>query len=150
MEPVKLKPETLQLPAMAEIEMEEPPEPDPLFHSNIAEYWQSIVQHSPSGDESSSEIWFSIKWSLSINITSNSHYADSVTITGKYNFDESWTEGFATVKNAERWKKNVQENIREVASQHYKVKIDIAGSKRTGQKGDGIIIVTLTWSPSRA
>lgn len=109
-----------------------------------------IVQHSPSGDESSSEIWFSVKWSLSINITSNSHFADSVTITGKYNFDESWTEAFATVKNAERWKKNVQENIREVASQHYKVKIDIAGSKRTGQKGDGTIVVTITWSPSKA
>ena len=146
--------ESLQLPAMAEIEvMDDPPEPpgpSPLFHSNIAEHWQMIVQHSPSGDESSSEIWFSAKWSLSVNITSNTQFADSVTITGKYNFDESWTEAFATVKNAERWKKNVQENIHEVASQHYKVKIDIAGSKRTGQKGDGTIIVTITWSPSKA
>jgi hypothetical protein len=135
---------------MCDVEvMEEPAEPSELFHSSIAEHWQSIVQHSPSGDESSSEIWFSVKWSLSINIATNAQFAESVAITGKYNFDESWTEAFATVKNAERWKKNVQQNIHEVTSQHYKVKIDIAGSKRAAQKGDGTIIVTITWSPSR-
>ena len=136
------------------IGMEDDKEPPPaqasLFHSNIAAFWESISAYSPSQDKSSTEIWDGIKWTLTMSITKGTPFYDSVTITGKYNFDESWTEAFATVKNAERWKKNVQENIREVASQHYKVKIDIAGSKRVGQKGDGTIVVTITWSPSKA
>lgn len=84
---------------------------------------------------------------MTMSITKGTQFYDSVTITGKYTFDESWTEAFATARNAEDWKKELIEHIHSVASKHYKVKIDIAGSKRNTTKGDGTIIVTITWSP---
>jgi hypothetical protein len=131
-----------------EVEKEPPPEPAFLFHSNIAEFWESIHRHSPSQDKSSTEIWNGIKWTMSMSITKGTQFYDLVTITGKYTFDESWTEAFATARNAEEWKKQLTEHIHSTASEHYKIKIDIAGSKRNvGVKGEGTIIVTITWSP---
>lgn len=130
-----------------EVEKEPPPAQAALFHSNIAAFWESICQHSPSQDESSTEIWDGIKWTLIMSITKGTQFYDSVTITGKYTFDESWTEAFATARNAEDWKKRLIEHIHSVASVHYKVKIDIAGSKRNTVKGDGTIIIQITWSP---
>jgi hypothetical protein len=130
-----------------ELDKEPPPAQASLFHSNIAAFWESISQHSPSQDKSSTEIWEGIKWTLTMSITKGTQFYDSVTITGKYAFDESWTEAFATARNAEDWKKELIEHIHSVASKHYKVKIDIAGSKRNTTKGDGTIIVTITWSP---
>jgi hypothetical protein len=130
-----------------EVEKEPPPAQAALFHSNIAAFWESICQHSPSQDESSTEIWDGIKWTLTMSITKGTQFYDSVTITGKYTFDESWTEAFATARNAEDWKKRLIEHIHSVASVHYKVKIDIAGSKRNTVKGDGTIIIQITWSP---
>ena len=130
-----------------EVEKEPPPLPSPLFHSNIAEFWESVCQHSPSQDESSTEIWDGIKWTITMSITTETQFYDSVTITGKYTFDESWTEAFATARNAEDWKKQLITHIQSVASVHYKVKIDIAGSKRNSAKGDGIISILITWSP---
>ena len=134
-------------PAGMEVEKEPPPQPSSLFHSNIAEFWESIYQHSPSQDESSTEIWDGIKWTITMSITTETQFYDSVTITGKYSFDESWTEAFATAKNAEKWKKQVITHIQSTASAHYKVKIDIAGSKRNSAKGDGVISILITWSP---
>jgi hypothetical protein len=130
-----------------EVEKEPPPAQAALFHSNIAAFWESISEHSPSQDESSTEIWDGIKWTLTMSITKGTQFYDSVTITGKYTFDESWTEAFATARNAEDWKKRLIEHIHSVASVHYKVKIDIAGSKRNTIKGDGTIIIQITWSP---
>ena len=130
-----------------EVEKEPPPLPSPLFHSNIAEFWESVCQHSPSQDESSTEIWDGIKWTITMSITTETQFYDSVTITGKYTFDESWTEAFATARNAEKWKKQLIGHIQSLASAHYKVKIDIAGSKRNSAKGDGIISILITWSP---
>jgi hypothetical protein len=130
-----------------EVEKEPPPAQASLFHSNIAAFWESINKHSPSQDKSSTEIWNGIKWTLSMSITKGTQFYDSVTITGKYTFDESWTEAFATARNAEDWKKQLTEHIHSVASEHYKIKIDIAGSKRNTTKGDGTIIIIITWSP---
>lgn len=130
-----------------EVEKEPPPAQAALFHSNIAAFWESISTHSPSQDKSSTEIWDGIKWTLTMSITKGTQFYDSVTITGKYTFDESWTEAFATARNAEDWKKQLIEHIHSVASVHYKVKIDIAGSKRNTVKGDGTIIIIITWSP---
>ena len=131
-----------------EVEKEPPPEPAFLFHSNIAEFWESIHRYSPSQDKSSTEIWNGIKWTMTMSITKGSQFYESVTITGKYTFDESWTEAFATARNAEDWKKQLTEHIHRVASEHYKIKIDIGGSKRNiGVKGEGTIIVAITWSP---
>jgi hypothetical protein len=130
-----------------EVEKEPPPAQAALFHSNIAAFWESISEHSPSQDESSTEIWDGIKWTLTMSITKGTQFYDSVTITGKYTFDESWTEAFATARNAEDWKKRLIEHIHSVASVHYKVKIDISGSKRNTVKGDGTIIIIITWSP---
>ena len=134
------------IPGM-ELDKEPPPQASQLFHSNIAEFWQSVSQHSPSQDESSTEIWEGIKWTLTMSITQNKTFYDQVVITGKYTFDESWTEAFATARNAEDWKKQLITHIHSVASVHYKVKIDIAGSKRNSVKGDGIISVIITWAP---
>lgn len=130
-----------------EFDKDPPPVPSHVFHSNIAAYWASICEHSPSHDESSTEIWLGIKWSLSMNITTQTQFYDSVIITGKYQFDESWTEAFATFKNSEKWKKNVTESVHSTASQHYKVKIDISGARRHPAKGEGTIIITITWNP---
>ena len=130
-----------------EVEKEPPPEQASLFHSNVAAFWDSISKHSPSQDKSSTEIWNGIKWTLTMSITKGTQFYDSVTITGKYSFDESWTEAFATARNAEDWKKQLTEHIHSVASEHYKIKIDIAGSKRNTIKGDGTIIIIITWSP---
>ena len=130
-----------------DFDKEPPPQPAPLFHSKIAEFWEGIHQHSPSQDKSSTEIWEGIKWTLTMSITKGTQFYDSVTITGKYSFDESWTEAFATARNAEDWKKQLVEHIHSIASVHYKVKIDIAGSKRNTTKGDGIISVIITWAP---
>ena len=130
-----------------ELDKEPPPQAAPLFHSKIAEFWESIHQHSPSQDESSTEIWDGIKWTITMSIITGTQFYDSVTITGKYTFDESWTEAFATARNAEKWKKQLITHIQSVASVHYKVKIDIAGSKRNSTKGDGIISVIITWAP---
>jgi len=82
-----------------------------------------------------------------MSITKGTQFYDSVTITGKYIFDESWTEAFATARNAEDWKKQLTGHIHSIASVHYKVKIDIAGSKRNTTKGDGTISIMITWSP---
>ena len=130
-----------------EDDKEPPPAQASLFHSNIAAFWDSISEYSPSQDKSSTEIWDGIKWTLTMSITKGTQFYDSVTITGKYTFDESWTEAFATARNAEDWKKRLIEHIHSVASVHYKVKIDIAGSKRNTVKGDGTIIIIITWSP---
>jgi hypothetical protein len=130
-----------------ELDKEPPPVPSQVFHSSIAAYWESICEYSPSQDESSTEIWNGIKWTLSMNITTRTQFYDSVVITGKYQYDESWTEAFATFKNAEQWKKNVIESVQSSASQHYKVKIDIAGTRRLPAKGEGTIIITITWNP---
>ena len=130
-----------------ELDKEPPPQQAPLFHSNIAAFWKSVYKHSPSQDESSTEIWEGIKWSITMSITTGTQFYDSVTITGKYTFDESWTEAFATARNAEKWKKQVITHIQSTASEHYKVKIDIAGSKRNSVKGEGIISVIITWAP---
>ena len=132
-----------------EMEKEEPPPPNQLFHSNIAEFWQNISQYSPSQDDSSTEIWLGIKWSLSMSVTQSKMFYDSVTITGKYTFDESWTEAFATARNAEGWKKQLTEHIQSSTSKQYKVKIDIAGNRRPPAKGDGTILITITWAPSQ-
>ena len=133
-------------PIGMEIEKEPPPPPAQLFHSNIAEFWQTVVQHSPSKDDSSTEIWYGIKWSLSMNVGIGKSFYDQVTIIGKYTFDESWTEAFATARNAEEWKKQVIDHIQTSASKYYKIKIDIAGIKRT-VKGDGTITTTISWAP---
>jgi hypothetical protein len=130
-----------------ELDKEPSPVPSQVFHSSIAAYWESICQHSPSQDDSSTEIWNGIKWTLSMNITTRTQFYDSVVITGKYQYDESWTEAFATFKNAEQWKKNVTDSVQSTASQHYKVKIDIAGTRRLPAKGEGTIIITITWNP---
>jgi hypothetical protein len=130
-----------------ELDKDPPPVPSQVFHSSIAAYWESICEYSPSQDESSTEIWNGIKWSLSMNITTLTQFYDSVTITGKYQYDESWTEAFATFKNAEQWKKNVTDNIHSTASKNYKVKIDIGGTRRLPAKGDATIIITITWNP---
>jgi len=130
-----------------EFDKEPPPAPSSLFHSNIAEFWESIIQYSPSQDKSSTEIWQGIKWTLTMSITKGTQFYDSVTIIGKYIFDESWTEAFATARNAEDWKKQLTGHIHSIASVHYKVKIDIAGSKRNTTKGDGTISIMITWSP---
>jgi hypothetical protein len=130
-----------------EDDKEPPPAQASLFHSNIAAFWESISEYSPSQDKSSTEIWDGIKWTLTMSITKGTPFYDSVTITGKYIFDESWTEAFATARNAEDWKKRLIEHIHSIASVHYKVKIDIAGSKRNSTKGDGTIIIQITWSP---
>lgn len=130
-----------------ELDKEPPPVPSQVFHSSIAAYWESICEYSPSQDDSSTEIWNGIKWTLSMNITTQTEFYDSVTITGKYQFDESWTEAFATFKNAEQWKKNVTESIHTTASKNYKVKIEIAGTRRLPAKGEGTIIITITWNP---
>ena len=130
-----------------ELDKEPPPVPSQVFHSSIAAYWESICEYSPSQDDSSTEIWNGIKWTLSMNITTHTEFYDSVTITGKYQFDESWTEAFATFKNAEQWKKNVTESIHTTASKNYKVKIEIAGTRRLPAKGEGTIIITITWNP---
>ena len=130
-----------------EDDKEPPPAQASLFHSNIAAFWESISAYSPSQDKSSTEIWDGIKWTLTMSITKGTPFYDSVTITGKYTFDESWTEAFATARNAEDWKKRLIEHIHSIASVHYKVKIDIAGSKRNSTKGDGTIIIQITWSP---
>ena len=130
-----------------ELDKEPSPVPSQVFHSSIAAYWESICQHSPSQDDSSTEIWNGIKWTLSMKITTRTQFYDSVVITGKYQYDESWTEAFATFKNAEQWKKNVTDSVQSTASQHYKVKIDIAGTRRLPAKGEGTIIITITWNP---
>ena len=137
-------------PTGMEFDKEPPAAPSSLFYSNIAAFWESIIQHSPSQDKSSTEIWQGIKWTLTMSITKGTPFYDSVTITGKYIFDESWTEAFATARNAEEWKKQLTEHIHSIASVHYKVKIDIAGSKRNTTKGDGTIIIIITWSPPLA
>ena len=133
-----------------EDDKEPPPGPSSLFYSNIAAFWESIIEYSPSQDKSSTEIWQGIKWTLTMSITKGTQFYDSVTITGKYIFDESWTEAFATARNAEDWKKQLTEHIHSIASVHYKVKIDIAGSKRNTTKGDGTIIIIITRSPPLA
>jgi len=130
-----------------EIDKEPPPPPSQLFHSNIAEFWQTVAQHSPSQDESSTEIWNGIRWSLSMNVTIGKTFYDQVTITGKYIYDESWTEAFATARNAEEWKKQVIDHIHNIASKHYKIKIDTAGNRRPPSKGDGTITVSISWAP---
>ena len=67
-----------------ELDKEPPPQPAPLFHSNIAEFWEAINQHSPSQDKSSTEIWEGIKWTLTMSITKGTQFYDSVTITENY------------------------------------------------------------------
>lgn len=129
-----------------EMDNEQHAPPNKLFHSNIAEFWQNISQYSPSQDDSSTEIWLGIKWSLSMSVTHGKTSYDLVTITGKYTFDESWTEAFATARNAEEWKKQLTEHIQKTASKNYKVKIDIAGNRRPPAKGDGTILVAITWT----
>jgi len=122
--------------------------PSELFNSNIGQFWNNVCQNYPTTDDSSEEIWESIKWTLSMSITTSKSYYDVVTIVGKYVYDESWTEAFATFKNAEQWKKNVIEYIHTNSSKSYKVKIDIVGVKnqRAG-KGDATITVTINWAP---
>jgi len=129
-----------------EMDKEQPVPPAELFHSNIAKFWQTVSEYSPSKDDSSTEIWLGIKWSLSMSVGHGKTAYDLVTITGKYTFDESWTEAFATARNAEEWKKQLTEHIQTTASKQYKVKIDIAGNRRPPAKGDGTILVTITWT----
>jgi len=130
-----------------EMEMEKPLiEPSVLFRSTIGDFWRSITEHYPSQDESSKEIWRSIKWTLAMTIQSSSYY-DSVTIVGKFTYDESWTEPFATLKNVETWKKNVIDYVQQSSSKYYTVKIDVGGAKRPPAKGDGVITVQITWAP---
>jgi hypothetical protein len=113
----------------------------------------SSLMKEKSVAEMDINVWFfftikeGIKWSLSMNIITLTQYYDSVIITGKYQYDESWTEAFATFKNAEQWKKNVTDNIHSTASKNYKVKIDIGGTRRLPAKGDATIIITITWNP---
>ena len=131
-----------------EMEVEKPPiEPSVLFRSSIGDFWRTITDHHPSSDESSKEIWSSIKWTLSMTIQTTSSFYDSVNIVGKYNYDESWTEPFATSKNAETWKKNVIDYIQQSSSKYYTVKIDVGGTKRPPAKGEGVISVQILWSP---
>jgi hypothetical protein len=126
----------------------EVPNPSELFNSNIGVFWNQICQNYPTTDDSSEEIWESIKWTLSMSITTSKSYYDAVTIVGKYVYDESWTEAFATAKNAEQWKKNVINYIHVNSSKSYKVKIDIVGVKNQRTvKGDATITVTINWAP---
>ena len=126
----------------------EVPNPSELFNSNIGIFWNQICQNYPTSDDSSEEIWESIKWTLSMSITTSRSYYDVVTIVGKYTYDESWTEAFATAKNAEQWKKNVINYIHVNSSKSYKVKIDIVGVKNQRTvKGDATITVTINWAP---
>jgi len=130
-----------------EMEMEKPLiEPSVLFRSTIGDFWRSLADHYPSPDESSKEIWRSIKWTLAMTIQSSSYY-DSVTIVGKFTYDESWTEPFATLKNVEAWKKNVIDYVQQSSSKYYTVKIDVGGTKRPPAKGEGVITVQITWAP---
>ena len=83
-----------------------------------------------------------------MSITTSKSYYDAVTIVGKYVYDESWTEAFATAKNAEQWKKNVINYIHVNSSKSYKVKIEIVGVKNQRTvKGDATITVTINWAP---
>ncbi len=66
-----------------ELDKEPPPAQASLFHSNIAAFWETIHQHSPSQDKSSTEIWEGIKWTLTMSITKGTQFYDSVIITGK-------------------------------------------------------------------
>ena len=126
----------------------EVPNPSELFNSNIGQFWNNVCQNYPTTDDSSEEIWESIKWTLSMSITTSKSDYDAVTIVGKYVSDESWTEAFATAKNAEQWKKNVIEYIHINSSKLYKVKIDIVGVKNQRTvKGDATITVTINWAP---
>ena len=123
-----------------------PIEPSVLFRSSIGDFWSKIIQYYPSQDESSKEIWTSIKWTLAMTIQTSSFY-DSVNIVGKYTYDESWTEPFATIKNVETWKKNVIDHIQQSSSKYYTVKIDVGGTKKLPSKGEGVITVQIAWSP---
>jgi len=124
-----------------------PIEPSVLFRSSIGDFWSKIIQYYPSPDESSKEIWSSIKWTLSMTIQTTSSFYDSVNIVGKYTYDESWTEPFATSKNVETWKKNVIDYVQQSSSKYYTVKIDIGGTKKPPAKGEGVITVQMSWSP---
>ena len=124
-----------------------PIEPSVLFRSSIGDFWSKIIQYYPSPDESSKEIWSSIKWTLSMTIQTTSSFYDSVNIVGKYTYDESWTEPFATSKNVETWKKNVIDYVQQSSSKYYTVKIDVGGTKRPPAKGEGVITVQMSWAP---
>lgn len=124
-----------------------PIEPSVLFHSSIGDFWSKIIQHYPSSDESSKEIWSSIKWTLAMTIQTTSSFYDSVNIVGKYTYDESWTEPFATSKNVETWKKNVIDYVQQSSSKYYTVKIDVGGTKKPPAKGEGVITVQMSWAP---
>jgi|Laugresp1bdmlbsn_1035097.scaffolds.fasta_scaffold58754_2 hypothetical protein len=131
-----------------EMQVEKPPiEPSVLFRSSIGDFWSKIIQYYPSQDESSKEIWTSIKWTLAMTIQTSSSFYDSVNIVGKYTYDESWTEPFATIKNVETWKKNVIDHIQQSSSKYYTVKIDVGGTKKLPSKGEGVITVQIAWSP---
>lgn len=131
-----------------EMEMDKPSiEPSVLFRSSIGDFWRTITDYYPSPDESSKEIWRSIKWTLAMTIQSSSSYYDSVNIVGKFTYDESWTEPFATLKNVETWKKNVIDYVQQASSKNYTVKIDVGGTKRPPAKGEGVITVQITWAP---
>jgi len=130
------------------MQVEKPPiEPSVLFRSSIGDFWSKIIQYYPSQDESSKEIWTSIKWTLAMTIQTSSSFYDSVNIVGKYTYDESWTEPFATIKNVETWKKNVIDHIQQSSSKYYTVKIDVGGTKKLPSKGEGVITVQIAWSP---
>ena len=131
-----------------EMQVEKPPiDPSVLFRSSIGDFWRTITDHHPSSDESSKEIWSSIKWTLSMTIQTTPSFYDSVNIVGKYTYDESWTEPFATSKNVETWKKNVIDYIQQSSSKYYTVKIDVGGTKRPPSKGEGVITVQIAWAP---
>ena len=82
-----------------------------------------------------------------MTIQTTSSFYDSVNIVGKYTYDESWTEPFATSKNVETWKKNVIDYVQQSSSKYYTVKIDVGGTKKPPAKGEGVITVQMSWSP---
>ncbi len=129
-----------------EMMMESPPiVPSELFHSSFATFWHQLKQNYPSTDDTSNDIWDSIKWTITTSIVTNSEYYDSINLVGKYSFDESWSEAFATAKNAETWKKNVIDHIQKFSSKNYGVKVEIGGTKRQVGKGEGLISVQIQW-----
>jgi hypothetical protein len=132
-----------------EMIIENPPaSPSELFHSPFATFWHQLKQNYPSTDDTSNDIWNSIKWTITTSIVTNSEYCDSINLVGKYSFDESWTEAFATLKNADVWKKNVIDHIQKFSSKNYAVKVEIGGTKKQVGKGEGLITVQIHWSPT--
>jgi len=119
--------------------------PASLFNNQVGDFWRYIVNMCPTGDAGSAEIWNSIKWMMVLSATKDITNFDTVTITGKYSYDESWTEAFATAKNAEVWKQHTVDMIHSNCGYFYKIKI-VSGMKKTSvAKNEASITVNILY-----